>query len=76
MNSKVAIQPEHAALVKTILHRYLPKYTLLWVFGSRAKGTSKKFSDLDIAIDCGERVLPAVGTDLSRPVMFMTIHPF
>jgi len=65
MNDKVAIQPEHAVLVKTILQRYLPTHTTLWVFGSRVKGKSKKFSDLDIAIDCGERVSTAVMANIA-----------
>ena len=65
MNDKVAIEPEHVALVKTILYRYLPEHTTLWAFGSRVKGMSKKFSDLDIVIDCGERVSSAVMANIA-----------
>jgi len=36
-------------IVKTILNKYIPNVTIK-VFGSRAKNTAKKFSDLDIAI--------------------------
>lgn len=50
--SKLDIATEHLALVQAILRRYLsPANAKVWVFGSRSKGTAKKFSDLDLAIE-------------------------
>jgi type I restriction enzyme S subunit len=36
-------------IVKTILARHVPDSTV-WVFGSRATGKAKKFSDLDLCV--------------------------
>jgi uncharacterized protein len=32
----------------------LPSQAKVWAFGSRAKGTAKPYSDLDLVIDLGE----------------------
>lgn len=37
-------------MVKDILRHHLPADCGAWVFGSRAKGTSHRFSDLDLLI--------------------------
>lgn len=39
-------------IVKNILLLYLPTGAKVWAFGSRARGKAKKFSDLDLAVDC------------------------
>jgi len=54
----IDIKPEHLAIVKEILLKYLPDNTEVWVFGSRVKGTAKPASDLDIAIDAGRKLTP------------------
>ncbi|MDD4968676.1 MAG: nucleotidyltransferase domain-containing protein [Paludibacter sp.] len=36
--------------VKQILKKHLPSGMQIWVFGSRATGTAKEYSDLDIAL--------------------------
>jgi predicted nucleotidyltransferase len=41
------------AIVKKILNDFLPENSKVWVFGSRTKGTAKRASDLDLAIDTG-----------------------
>lgn len=48
--SKMAIQPEHLAIVKGILQREVPQYPV-WVFGSRVKNTVKPYSDLLWKVD-------------------------
>ncbi len=53
MSQPIDIRPEHLATVQKILGDILPRDTKVWVFGSRAKWTTKKSSDLDIAIDAG-----------------------
>ena len=44
-----AIAPHHLQTVKDILRRHVPDREV-WLFGSRATGTAKEFSDLDLAI--------------------------
>ena len=46
---EIDIRPEQWALVADILREYVPHYDV-WAFGSRAKRTSKPFSDLDLAV--------------------------
>nr|WP_295783541.1 nucleotidyltransferase domain-containing protein [Rhodoferax sp.] len=43
------VQPEHLAVVRNILQKHVPGYAV-WAFGSRAKRTSKPFSDLDLVV--------------------------
>lgn len=43
------IQPDELDIVKNILKTYVPNYSV-WAFGSRVKGTARKYSDLDLAI--------------------------
>ena len=45
----INIEPRHLLLVCNILQKHIPQYEV-WAFGSRAKGSAKKYSDLDIAI--------------------------
>lgn len=45
----IDIQPEHWAIVRDILQKYVPQYEV-WAFGSRAKWNAKEYSDLDLAI--------------------------
>jgi predicted nucleotidyltransferase len=52
--------------VQCLLHAYLPANSKVWVFGSRANGTVKRASDLDLAVDAGERLalgIPGVLAD-------------
>jgi type I restriction enzyme, S subunit len=49
----VDIRPVDLKIVQTILRDTLPRDVRVWVFGSRAKWTTKDSSDLDIAIDAG-----------------------
>ncbi|KJV07528.1 nucleotidyltransferase family protein [Methylocucumis oryzae] len=53
MTASLAIRPQDLAIVNKILQQTLPKEANVWVFGSRAKGTNRKASDLDLAIDAG-----------------------
>ena len=45
----IDISCKHWAIVRDILLRHVPEYEV-WAFGSRAKGTAKPYSDLDLAI--------------------------
>jgi predicted nucleotidyltransferase len=50
------LTPQELALVQKILHDTLPGAAHIWAFGSRAKGTAKRTSDLDLAIDMGSDI--------------------
>ena len=56
MKPLVDIHPNHLKIVLHILRKHLPKNAQVWVFGSRAKCTARKYSDLDLAIDCGKPI--------------------
>ena len=45
----IDIHPDHWEIVRRILQTHVPQ-AVVWVFGSRANGNAKAFSDLDIAI--------------------------
>lgn len=45
----IDIQPDHWEIVRCILQTHVP-HAEVWIFGSRATGKAKPFSDLDIAI--------------------------
>ena len=43
------LNPRDWEIVRNILARHVPQYEV-WAFGSRAKGTAREYSDLDLAI--------------------------
>ena len=45
----LAITEAERQIVLDILHKNVPEYEV-WAFGSRVKGTAKRYSDLDLAI--------------------------
>jgi type I restriction enzyme S subunit len=52
----VDLQADHRRLVLDILRARLPQHTRIWVFGSRATGRARRYSDLDLVIDAGRRL--------------------
>lgn len=56
--NQLDIRPQDLTIVTNILNKHLPANTTVWVFGSRAKGTARPFSDLDLAIDIDHHPLP------------------
>ncbi len=62
------LEPRYLAMLLPILEKHLPG-ARVWAFGSRVKGTAKKFSDLDLAIETGApldlRTLALLDQDLS-----------
>jgi len=52
----VGLPADHKRLVLDILHANLPASARAWVFGSRATGRARHYSDLDLAIDAGRRL--------------------
>ena len=51
----IDIAPKELALVQQILRAHVPG-ARVWVFGSRIKGTTRRGSDLDLAIETGAPV--------------------
>jgi type I restriction enzyme S subunit len=54
---KIDLTPAQCLIVKTVLLQFLPPKSTVFVFGSRAKGTAKPHSDLDLAIDADGQTL-------------------
>jgi predicted nucleotidyltransferase len=52
----IDLPADHRWLVLDILRAHLPSITRAWVFGSRATGRARRYSDLDLAIDAGRRL--------------------
>ena len=49
----IDLSADHRRLVLQILRANLPPAARFWVFGSRASGRARCYSDLDLAIDAG-----------------------
>jgi len=56
MSAQIDLKPEHRAIVQAILRAHLPEHAQVWVFGSRATGKARRGSDLDLAIDLGQKL--------------------
>lgn len=54
MNKSLDLKLEYLDIVKKILRQHLPSNAKAWIFGSRANGKAKTYSDIDIAIDAGQ----------------------
>jgi predicted nucleotidyltransferase len=54
----IAISPGEEAEIRSILARILPAGTRVFVFGSRAGGNPKRWSDLDLALESKDGPLP------------------
>jgi type I restriction enzyme S subunit len=61
---KLDMQPKHWAIVRNILQQHAAGDEV-WAFGSRAKGTAKPYSDLDLAIITTEPLSVAQGAALA-----------
>lgn len=53
MTRAIAVALHDRRLVLQLLAAYLPPEAKVWVFGSRASGHARRYSDLDLAIDAG-----------------------
>jgi predicted nucleotidyltransferase len=70
MSRTIDLSPEALDIVRTILRMHLPSDAQAWVFGSRATGTARRYSDLDLALEADEPisldVIALVATALSE----------
>ena len=65
MTGRLDIDPDHLAQVQDILRSHLPKGVEVLVFGSRARGGAKRFSDLDLALNGPQVQQPALMSALA-----------
>ena len=56
-SSEIDLTPEHRAQVQDIIRRRLPD-ARIWVYGSRAKGRARRYSDLDLMLDDHGKTIP------------------
>ncbi|HMQ77834.1 MAG TPA: nucleotidyltransferase domain-containing protein [Flavobacteriales bacterium] len=70
------LAPEHLRSLRIILSAHVP-YAKAWAFGSRVKGTSRPFSDLDLALEgdspIDPRTLALLRDDLVESDLPMTV---
>lgn len=58
------VRPDLWDIVRDLLQAHVPQYEV-WAFGSRAKGTAKPYSDLDLAVITDQPLSLAVNAALS-----------
>jgi type I restriction enzyme S subunit len=51
MTAGLDLRDEHAAIVRDVLRTHLPAGVRAYVFGSRAHGSARQYSDLDLALE-------------------------
>jgi predicted nucleotidyltransferase len=51
MTAALDIRDEHTAILRKVLRRHLPAEARAFVFGSRAHGGARQYSDLDLALE-------------------------
>jgi predicted nucleotidyltransferase len=51
MTGTIDLSADERAIVCDVLRTHLPPGTRVWVFGSRATGTARRYSDLDLALE-------------------------
>ena len=62
------ISADHLVVVKKILMEHVPGLEV-WVFGSRVSGTTKKHSDLDLAVITSQPLQTSLFGDLKEAFM-------
>jgi predicted nucleotidyltransferase len=50
MTAVLDMREDHAAIVRRVLRQHLPPGARAYVFGSRAHGGARRYSDLDLAL--------------------------
>jgi predicted nucleotidyltransferase len=54
MTPTLDLREDHAAIVRAVLREYLPRDAKAYIFGSRAHGGARRYSDLDLALEWGQ----------------------
>jgi predicted nucleotidyltransferase len=70
MSRTIDLSPEALAIVSAIIRAHVPPGTPAWVFGSRATGSARRYSDLDLALEADRPINPdalaTIATELSE----------
>ncbi|MBF0140738.1 MAG: nucleotidyltransferase domain-containing protein [Magnetococcales bacterium] len=73
---QIDIRPDHLQIVRDILNKHVPGHEV-WAFGSRVKGTAKRYSDLDLCVISDQpldyRVLGELQDDFSESDLPWTV---
>lgn len=64
MKTIPVMSAEERAIVQGILARHLPPNVRVFVFGSRARGTTKRWADLDLSLESDAPLSSSVLGDL------------
>lgn len=59
------VTPDQLSLVCSVLARHVPQHEV-WAFGSRARGTAKPYSDLDLAVMTDEPLAFSVSAAMAE----------
>ena len=63
---RLGLTAEQKAIALQILQEHLPADAMIWVFGTRARGQARPYSDLDLAIDAGRHLSLVETGDLAE----------
>jgi predicted nucleotidyltransferase len=66
MTRAIDLSPDERAIVCDVLCRHLPMGAQVWVFGSRATGNARRYSDLDLALEADRPLELAVLADIAE----------
>jgi predicted nucleotidyltransferase len=69
MTRALDLEPHHRTILLELLRAQLPSGVRVWVFGSRATGTARRRSDLDLALEGPEPLDPAVTGELAEALL-------
>ena len=58
MDDRLTIEAEVLDEIKAILRSALPEDANVYIYGSRAKGKARPYSDVDLAFDNGGQAMP------------------
>ncbi len=56
MNNSLDISSQHLEIIASLLRQHLSPEIKVWVFGSRVGQTAGKSSDLDLALEGGQKI--------------------
>jgi predicted nucleotidyltransferase len=66
MTAAIDLSQPELAIVRGILRDHLPPNTRVWVFGSRATATARRYSDLDLALEAEQPLNPAIVGEIAE----------
>ena len=66
MTKTIDLSESEATLLREILRAHLPPGTRVWVFGSRATASARRYSDLDLALESDTPLRPDMFGNLTE----------